>query len=760
MPFLVLIVFTIISFSFKLITKKYLYDNRKALKVIAILLFLVYMFRLFSIDLIDKTFKLTQILVHQTTIEGVVEDHFIEPLFSPVFTSFLMILRWFTVVVLAVSIIAPFMDSKTYRNICAFIGVPVCLLNTILFIPNLIGFVGRDYNIFGYRSIEFFFEIVFMMLICSSFLIKKIKTKDFVDIKKQIKLMVFIFICLLPAFFEISLLQVFFGRLGESTDDFSVIHRITMYIAFGTMALLYFSLRNRPLKDRKLFFVTVALAGFFQYFYNKTYNMGITGLPLHLCNTAIIMMFFSFIFKLDGVFYFSYFVNVLGAFCAIVLPGIGTDAFSMDSISFWYNHIYAFILPILGVALKVWSRPKMKMMLKAMGIFTIYFICVAFLNALFNGILIKNGSTDRVDYFFLYGHFYTDKFSFVSEFKALNTFSFDINGINLIFFWKYQLLIYVVFIGLMFIIWYVYDLFFKVSDSHYALRERLKKQRMDMVKLENDKALYKERAIIMNDLNDQVMVNISHFTKSYGNTGKKSVDDLSIEINKGEVCGFLGHNGAGKSTTIKSLVGIQSITSGKIEICGYDIASQPLEAKLNIGYVSDNHVVYEKLTGREYINYVADLYMVSKEDRDARLEKYLKMFELEDAIDREIKSYSHGMKQKIVVISSLIHDPKVWVLDEPLTGLDPSSAFQIKECMREHANKGNAVFFSSHVIEIVEKICDKIVIIGKGKRKGVFYIKDLIENNISLEQLYLRHVYKSADTNELSLEELVKEFKK
>ena len=218
------------------------------------------------------------------------------------------------------------------------------------------------------------------------------------------------------------------------------------------------------------------------------------------------------------------------------------------------------------------------------------------------------------------------------------------------------------------------------------------------------------------------------------------MDDFSLTIKDGEVFGFLGHNGAGKSTTIKSLVGIQSITSGQMLVDGYDVAIQPVEAKLRIGYVSDNHAVYERLTGREYINYVADLYMVSKEDRDERIAKYLKMFKLEDAIDREIKGYSHGMKQKIVVIASLIHNPKVWVLDEPLTGLDPTSSFQIKECMREHANYGNIVFFSSHVIEVVEKICDKICIINHGKLECVHSLKDLKEQNISLEELYLKYV--------------------
>ena len=211
--------------------------------------------------------------------------------------------------------------------------------------------------------------------------------------------------------------------------------------------------------------------------------------------------------------------------------------------------------------------------------------------------------------------------------------------------------------------------------------------------------------------------------------------------------GFIGHNGAGKSTTIKSLVGIQSITEGKIEICGFDIEKQPLQAKLNVGYVSDNHAVYEKLTGREYINYVADLYLVSNADRQERMYKYTEMFGLQNSIDNEIKSYSHGMKQKIVVIASLIHNPKVWVLDEPLTGLDPTSSWQIKECMKEHAKAGNIVFFSSHVIEVVEKICDRIAIINGGELKGIFNLNELRKQGQSVENLYLSFV----DNNETKI---------
>ena len=190
---------------------------------------------------------------------------------------------------------------------------------------------------------------------------------------------------------------------------------------------------------------------------------------------------------------------------------------------------------------------------------------------------------------------------------------------------------------------------------------------------------------------------------------------------------------------------------GKIEIEGYDIARQPLEAKMNIGYVSDNHAVYEKLTGREYVNYVADLYRVSPKDREQRLNKYAQMFNLEGALDREIKGYSHGMKQKIMVISTLIHNPKVWVLDEPLTGLDPTSSYQIKQCMREHANQGNIVFFSSHIIEVVERVCDRIAIISGGKLCKSATIEEIKASNQTLEEIYLQYVSDPEKVREASV---------
>ena len=237
------------------------------------------------------------------------------------------------------------------------------------------------------------------------------------------------------------------------------------------------------------------------------------------------------------------------------------------------------------------------------------------------------------------------------------------------------------------------------------------------------------------------MLEIKNLSKKYGNSPVKAVDNLSLKLKKGEVFGFLGPNGAGKSTTIKSIVGILPFEDGDVLINGVSIKKEPLKAKMNIGYVPDNHAVFERLTGREYVNHMANLYNVSVEDMQERCNKYLKIFKLENAFDQQIKSYSHGMKQKISVIAALVHNPKLWVLDEPLTGLDPQSAYQLKLAMKKHAEEGNTVFFSSHILDVVENVCDRCCINKKGVLQGVYDLKEMKNKNESLEELFMQVIY-------------------
>ncbi|WP_024614143.1 ABC transporter ATP-binding protein [Clostridium sp. Ade.TY] len=235
------------------------------------------------------------------------------------------------------------------------------------------------------------------------------------------------------------------------------------------------------------------------------------------------------------------------------------------------------------------------------------------------------------------------------------------------------------------------------------------------------------------------MITIKNVTKTYN--GKfNAVDNMNLDIKDGEIFGLLGPNGAGKTTTIKMITGISEISSGEIEINGIDITKNPVRAKEQFGYVPDSPDMFLKFTGIEYLNFMADVYNVSKEDRKNRIEELSIRFEMENALGDKIQSYSHGMRQKIIIIGVLIHKPKVWILDEPLTGLDPKSSFILKEMMREHANEGNTVLFSTHVLEVAEKVCDRVGIINKGKLKFVGTLNDMREKfkeSESLEKMFL-----------------------
>lgn len=209
------------------------------------------------------------------------------------------------------------------------------------------------------------------------------------------------------------------------------------------------------------------------------------------------------------------------------------------------------------------------------------------------------------------------------------------------------------------------------------------------------------------------MIEIKNVTKIYG--GKhKAVDSISLTIPTGQIVGFIGPNGAGKTTTIKMISGILNPDEGEILINGKDIVKQPLEAKKEFGIVPDNADIFLRLKGIEYLNFMGDIYDVDTQTRKKQIEYLSTTFEMKNALNDRILSYSHGMRQKIVIMGALIHDPNVWILDEPLTGLDPSSAFSLKEMMKAHAHKNNTVFFSTHVLEVAEKLCDQIAIINKG----------------------------------------------
>lgn len=235
------------------------------------------------------------------------------------------------------------------------------------------------------------------------------------------------------------------------------------------------------------------------------------------------------------------------------------------------------------------------------------------------------------------------------------------------------------------------------------------------------------------------VLEISHYTKMYGKD-RKACDDVSLTVESGDIFGFIGHNGAGKSTTIRAVVGVLDFETGEIKIDGHDVKTEPMKCKQITAYIPDNPDLYENLTGLQYLNFVADVYDVSEEDRQKRINDYAARFEITDALTDTIGSYSHGMKQKVAIISALIHEPKLLVLDEPFVGLDPQASFILKEIMREMCEKGSAVFFSTHVLEVAEKLCNKIAIIKRGSIIANGTIKELLGEKQSLEEVFLEAV--------------------
>jgi len=528
--------------------------------------------------------------------------------------------------------------------------------------------------------------------------------------------------------------QIMFGLANARYEviDISFIHRLFIYAAIIIPIAIYLTFHKRDQEIIRFAMVYLSVATMITFSRVFSYADFFTpwSWPIHLCNTAMYIIPICLIFKADKLFYFTYFINVFGALMAMLMPNYAesTNLTSWVITQFWYNHALAFFMPLLLVALKLFPRPKMKQMYYSLIAFSGYFLIVMVLNVWFSNYA-------DVDFFFINSDFIVDKLGIWAE-KIFNVaVGFTIGDLTFTFHPIYQALFLVVYIGVSFGMWFVYSLGFSVADSLGDLRFRQKKIRLDKVALMaalNGRGLDEPM-----EPNTGVRLELKNFSKRYGKNKDYAVKDASLIVYGGEIFGFLGPNGAGKSTTIKSIVGIQTITEGAISICGYDVEKQPVMAKRQIGYVPDHYALYEKLTAREYVNYIADIYDVTNEERAERISFYVNLFHLEESFDNQIKTFSHGMKQKVTIIAALVHEPKLWLLDEPLTGLDPDSIYQVKECMRHHAEKGNIVMFSSHIIDVVENLCGRIAVIKRGHLYEPLTIEDVHKMG-TLEEYYLK----------------------
>lgn len=688
---------------------------------------------------------------------------------------FLNFLAWFGAALeypaALIALLIPFFPSRTAKVINKYIALPIAFLEFV-FLFNLCNALNGNLQT-SFQNLLLAMQVGFVFsstLIMAMEYREEILFPNYKDILKAYGLFLMAFIATIPVNTLSTLFPtdgILFGTYQESLRiyDLSFTHRLTIYYMLFLTFFIYFVLRDSDLNVRKTMLIAISagclmcfMGGFgakdLFYYTDGVLHIDVKSLPIHLCHTALFVVPICIAFNLKKLFYFTYFINVFGAACAILMPNTGEtlNIYSPDVVLYWYNHWAAFAMPLLCVALKVFNRAKFKQMLWSLGFFGLYFVLIMFANAWlsnyvagYNPDVIGSGT----DYFFINNDFIASKIlSDVEAEKLLSrTASWKWGDLTFVIRPPYQAIYFGVYVVVAFAIWFVYSLFFRIADSHIELRNMLLVARKENLTMKERR---KMESLTEKDLNpDEVSLIFENFSKRYGNSPVLSAKEVNLEVKGGQIFGFLGPNGAGKSTCIKSAIGIQPVTSGNIFVCGHDTTTESVKTKSLIGYVPDHYALYEKLTGREYINYIADLYHVNKEDRDNRIEKYVNLFELNQAFDNRMQTYSHGMKQKITIIAALVHNPKVWILDEPLTGLDPQSIFQVKQCMIQHAKEGNIVFFSSHIIDVVEKLCTDIAIIKKGQivyRSSMEQIEK--DHPEGLEAFYLSMIHDNGDLDE------------
>ena len=671
-------------------------------------------------------------------------------LFSNSFFTFVaMLSNWAMYATIILLVLYPFFNIAFLDRLVKWFASFIALLNLVALPLAFVGIEGTGVlNEITFRGVLMSIELAIVIFYCVFVWLNNYSLKTNWKNVGWFVLCVFaMMLASMPAYAP----QVIIGDLNPTwvVDDFSLWHRLFLYFMFIAPVAIYFVVRKKERSVIKFTLLFLAVAQLFVYMCSKKFAELANPLtwPLHLCNTAMYIIVLCLVFKMEKLFYFTYFINVLGAFMALALPEASGNITSYGIFHFWLAHYIAFFLPILCVALKVFPRPKLKHFLYSCLAFTVYFVLIAFINAWFS-------NYGTVDYFYINSDFIASKLGTWAENLRNVTVTFKIKNLTFVLYPLYQFLFWLVYMVISAGMWFLYEQSYVFVDFLRDQSARKQKIKLDELALK-EKLNGREVTEPVNEQNKNKMI-LRKFTKRYGNSEVYAVKNADLEVVGGEIFGFLGPNGAGKSSIIKTIVGIQPITSGEIEVCGYDVLTQGVMARSQIGFVPDHYALYEKLTGREYINYIADLYRVSEKDRNERIEKYVTIFELKDAFDNQMKTYSHGMKQKIAIMAALVHNPKVWILDEPLTGLDPNSIYQVKECMKNHAKEGNIVFFSSHIIDVVEKICDRIGIIQKGQIQTVKTLSEIAETGKTLEEFYMDTISGDVQPIKVSKEEVEK----
>ena len=657
---------------------------------------------------------------------------------------------WASIFCFLVSSFQLFYDFRLLRLVGQWVALPLSIVCIALLSNGMFGIVGLQGE--NDQWLWRLYPYTLSLGLTFGFLIVSIVRHGWVLPQKQDVKYAYLPFVMFAASIPTVFFQVISGKVSSiSVSGFDFWHRIFLYAAILIPILTFLLLYNKDHRTKKAVLLYMSFAALITFSVRVNFGSRIEDLPFQICNTALYLTPLCLLFKLKYVFYFTYFINTIGALLAMAVPGYDLT-YGLTDASLWHymlGHFSAFYMPILMMALRVngYERAKIKHFGFAMGAFTVYFALILVINA---GLQPYADST--LNFFFTNTSFLPFKFGAFGRNIYKMVVEFQIGSIKFILHPIWLVVYFSFYVAFSLLLWLILT-----QINHYVVS--IETTLLDrQVKQKGYYAFVEQRALAGNPVVvpksfgfrkvdpsiksfvvvsgstaggavanpiSKISLELKDMSKKYGRGKSYAVQNANLVINGGEIFGFLGPNGAGKSTIIKSIVGMQNPTSGNIEICGYDTVYQDINAKLCTGYVPDHYALYEKLTGREYINYIADIYRVSKADRDQWINELVTRFELSHKFDSPIQTYSHGMKQKIAIIAAIVHKPKLWILDEPLTGLDPTSIYQVKETMREYAQQGNIVFFSSHIIDVVEDLCQRISIIKKGQIQGIWNIEEI-----------------------------------
>jgi ABC-2 type transport system ATP-binding protein len=630
-----------------------------------------------------------------------------------------------------------FFPSKRTDVIIKYLVSPVQVL-LVIFFPNVLRALVGDISAeaFSIRGLLLCLELALGLVFSIKTWLRNPTLK--IDKEERYSLIVAVIIFLIVSINDY-LPKNLFGEVVANVPTakgFTWTHRIFIYLTFLLPVLYYRLLFPFDYGERRYFLFIIASATLFAYAAIRRYETwsSIPNLPLHLCNTAMYIMPLTLAFKNYGLFYFTMFVNVIGAFFALLMPNFSDTLliFGNQTFEFFINHMYATFMPVLIILLKIYERPKIKYFTYSMIGFLLYFVLVSGIDIYYQG-----QGVSGVDFFFLNSDYIADKLGTWAEniYKA-SPIVFDFEGHTYTIRLIYYIAFFFTYVLLSLFMWFIYEVLFSITDEQIAIMNKA-----------NERKKKKEQFIQQPE--HPISLIASHVSKTYVGNNKPSLVDFSLSLLPGKVYGFLGNNGAGKSTFIKACVGVHSFNEGTIKICGYDVVYQIQEAKKRMAYVPDHYALEENLTGREYINYLSNLYNVPTNREEALLNQYLPLLHLQDAFDSLLLTYSHGMKQKITLLGALIHEPDIIILDEPLTGVDPESVYEIKKILLSLTKNGKIVFFSSHMIDVVESICDEVIIIEDGQFVEQINMKSLLREGKPIEETLLKKM--NSLTKETSL---------